>query len=192
MILVVSLIIAAGCGEIQNKAEVYKYEGPFYSLTLKKSWHMFDFGGDDLKIQGYYRYVTFSKRPLNLKSTNDINDLEYALTCACVYDSSMKAGDFSSLIIPGEIPGVKVVKKEKFEVNGITGRWLESEVQFEGNTNSAILIDIPIEKGYIQIDFFGPAADEELQKEAREIIKSLEIPNPDYFIENQQDEPWRR
>ena len=78
------------------------------------------------------------------------------------------------------------------KISGVPARWLECETTFEGKQNSSILLDIPLKNGYIQIDFFGPKGDEDLQNEARRIVKSLRISNPNYFGENTQDEPWRR
>ncbi|MCK5743953.1 MAG: hypothetical protein KAH30_04390 [Caldisericia bacterium] len=189
LILIVSLLLPIGCGG--GGTEMIKYEGPFYSLEMSSTWHIFDFGGDDLKLPGFYRNATFSKHPMNLKSPADVNEMEYALTCASIFDSSMKLGDFSSLSVPANVLGVKITNREKIVVDGVDVRWLESEVEFDRKMNSSILVDIPLNNGYIQIDFFGPKDDVDLQKEAREIIRSLEISSPEYFFENNQDEPWR-
>ncbi len=188
-LILISLGVITGCDSSEGR---FRYEGPFYSLEMSDSWHMHDFGGDNLKIHGYYRCVTFSKRPIQLRELSEINQLEYAITCASIFDSTLTQGDFETIEIPSQIAGITIVEKKQIEIDGVPARWLECETTFEGEQNASVLLDVPLNNGYIQIDFFGPKGDESLQTEARRIVRSLTISNPDYFIENTQKETWRR
>lgn len=187
--LLLSPLVLVSCGDTETKV----VESAFVKITTPETWYMFDYGGDALKAAANYRRVIFSKHPLNFKYTYEEQGEEYLLTCQIVFDPKVQQGDFSRLQAPYEGAGVKIVRNENIPFTGALGRWVETETTLaDGTVNRSILVDIPVEMGYVTIDFFGPVADTKVYNEAVEIIESVEITDSRFFEKNPQDDPLQR
>ncbi|NLI40282.1 MAG: hypothetical protein GX421_03715 [Caldisericales bacterium] len=165
------------------------HNGPFYSLQTGNSWESFEYFGELRKETGAYSYAIFQKAPIKISQWSDEENYEYGLVCASYNDGNVSLGDFRKLM---ELPisnNVKLLKRDNVVLGGLAARWYEYEISTTSGTKVFnLIVDLPVDKGYIEIRAWAPMGDEGVKEEFRKIALTLKITDKEYFAKNKHME----
>lgn len=166
------------------------YIGPFYTLETGKSWESFKYFGELRKETGAYSYTIFHKAPIKISKWDDEENYEYAFVCASYNDNNVSLGDFRKLM---ELPvsnNVKLLKKDNIILGNLDARWYEYEITVTSSNSKVfnLIVDLPIDKGYIEIRAWAPMGDEDVKEEFRKIAETLRVTDKDFFAKNKHME----
>ncbi|NMD14758.1 MAG: hypothetical protein GYA78_05365, partial [Caldisericales bacterium] len=69
-------------------------------------------------------------------------------------------------------------------------RWYEYEITVTSSNSKVfnLIVDLPIDKGYIEIRAWAPMGDEDVKEEFRKIAETLRVTDKDFFAKNKHME----
>lgn len=183
-LILTSVLLAltfAGCG--QPKTGTTTFTTPLFRMTPDSKWYVYEFPGKFLDIKNAYTYALLTYAPVQITEANQDQDLSYGFTIGSFYNGKVKEGEFDKEILTPILKtnGIEPTVSKTIYISGVKCRWEEAKITFNNLNNIMMRVDIPLECGYIEIDAWGPADDEKLIEDFRELPNTLEITNKYQF-----------
>ncbi|NTU61499.1 MAG: hypothetical protein HGA95_04155 [Caldiserica bacterium] len=171
----------AGCGKPQTGSTTFTT--PLFRMTPDPKWHVYHFPGEFLDVKNAYTFTLLSYAPVQITEANQDQSLPYGFTIGSFYNGKVKEGEFDKETLAPimKAKGIEPTVSRTTYISGVKCRWEEAKITYNNFNNIMIRIDIPLECGYIEIDAWGPADDEQLVEDFRELPKTLEITNKYQF-----------
>jgi hypothetical protein len=159
---------------------------PIYTLRPDKKWVVYEYPGQFLDLKNAYTFALLTYAPVQIISANQDQDLSYGFTIGSFYNQKVSLGVFDKEILQpiSKSQGIEPTTSKTIYISGIKCRWEEAKITFNNLNNIMIRIDIPLDHGYIEIDAWGPADDEQLIEDFRELPETMEITNKNHFKEH--------
>lgn len=171
----------AGCGT--PKTGLTTFTTPLFRMTPDPKWVVYQYPGQFLDVKNAYTFTLLTYAPVEITTPNQDQELSYGFTIGSFYNGKVKEGEFDKEILQPimKTTGIEPTVSKTVYISGVKCRWEEAKITYNNYNNIMIRIDIPLECGYIEIDAWGPADDENLIQDCRELPYTLEIINKYQF-----------